>query len=137
MVKRRGKSRRGVSLLEISTAGILLAAMMAVSLQFLGATAAQRQGLQARRMAVREAANVMERVCARAWEELTPQGLGDVELSSEVQERLFESALEIEVAEAEELGGKRITVVVGWLNRADRSNRSVRLVAWRHPGGGD
>lgn len=137
MVRRRRKSRRGVSLLEIGTAGILLAAMLAVSVQFFGATAAQRQAMQARRMAAQEAANVMERVCSRPLGKLTPESLGNMELSADMQARLLEGTLKIEVAEAEELAGKQITVVVGWLNRADRSDRSVRLVAWKYQGSDD
>jgi len=65
--------RRGFSLMEITAAGILLVAMLAVCLQLFRATALQRRGLQARRIATQEAANVMERLCARSWEQLTPE----------------------------------------------------------------
>lgn len=129
--------RRGMSLLEISTAGILLATMLVVCVQFFRATAAQRRGLQARRLAIQEAANVMERLSARPWQELTPEGVGEVQLSAESQQMLTQSKLEIEVTEPDELGGKRITVVLRWLGRSERSDRSVRLVAWRYRESGD
>jgi len=124
--------RRGISLLEISTAGILLAATLVVCLQLFRATATQRRGLQDRRLAVREAANVMERLSVRPWQELTAEGVGEVQLSAEAQQVLPQAKLEIEVTKPDELRGKRITVVVRWVSQSDQSDRSVRLVAWRY-----
>lgn len=129
--------RRGISLLEISTAGILLATTLVVCLQLARATATQRRGLQDRRLAVREAANVMERLSVQPWQELTAEGVGEVQLSEEAQQVLPQSKLEIEVTKPDELGGKRITVVVRWLSRTEQAERSVRLVAWRYGESGE
>lgn len=130
--------RRGSSLLEISAAGILLAVMLTVSLQFFRATAAQRRGLQARRTAVEEVANVMERLSARPWEELTVENLGQMEPSPEAQQALPGSELEIEVLPTEGgPEGERITVTLRWPAGPAQPDRSVRLVAWRYRNGND
>jgi Tfp pilus assembly protein PilV len=125
--------RRGISLMEVAAAGILLAVMLTVCVQFLRATARQRRGLQARRAAIQEAANVMERVCARPWEELTPEAAGQVRLSEEAQAAVAGGALQVDVAQTDEKpDGKRITVVLRWPGGPGQPDRSVRLVAWRY-----
>jgi len=130
--------RRGSSLLEVTAAGILLAMMLTVSLQFFRAMATQRRGLQARRTAVEEVANVMERLSARPWEELTAENVGQVEASPEVRQALPGSELKIDVLQTEgEPEGKRITVAIRWPAGPEQPDRSVRLVAWRYRSGND
>jgi len=130
--------RRGFSLMEITAAGILLVAMLVVCMQFFRATAIQRRGLQARRVAIREVANVMERLCARPWQELTLEGVRDAEPSAEVQRLLPDSALEIDVTQPNgEPDEKRIAVVLRWPAGPEQPDRSVRLVAWKYRVGED
>ena len=127
--------RRGFTLLEISAAGILLAVMMTICLQFFRATAAQRRAIQDHRTAIREADNLMERVCARPWEELTPEGVAGVQLSEEARRALGGSQVEIDVTQPDdEPDGKRITVLLRWPAGPDQPDRSVWLVAWRYRG---
>lgn len=131
------RRRRGVSLLEIAAAAVLLAVLLTVCLRFMRATTAQRRGLQARRAAVQEVANVMERLAARSWEELTPGAAGQARLSAEAQRALPNGRLEIEVAQTDQdPDAKRITVVLRWPAGPEQPDRSVRLVAWRYPVGG-
>ena len=129
--------RRGVSLMEVAAAGILLAVLLTVCLQFTRATAAQRRGLRARRAAVQEVTNVMERLCARPWEELTPEAAGQVQLSQESQQAFPDGQLQVDVARTdEEPDAKRITVVLRWPAGPEQPDRSVRLVAWKYRAGG-
>lgn len=130
--------RRGIGLMEIAAAGILLAVMLTVSLQFVRATSGQRRGLQARRTAIQEAANVMERLCARSWEELTPEVAAQVQLSEEARRAFPDGELQVEVALPEkEPDGKRIAVVLRWPAGPEQPDRSVRLVAWKYRVGGE
>jgi len=125
--------RRGIGLMEIAAAGILLAVMLTVCLQFFRATGGQRRGLQARRSAIQEAANVMERLCARPWEELTPEAAGQVQRSDEARRALPDGELQVEIAPPDkELDGKRIVVVLRWPGGPEQPDRSVRLVAWKY-----
>ena len=130
--------RRGISLMEMTAAGILLAVMMTVCLQFLRATGHQRRGLQARRTAIQEAANVMERVCARPWGELTPELAAQVQRSEEARRALPDGELQVEVTPTDqEPDGKRVAVVVRWPGGPEQPDRSVRLVAWKYRVGGE
>ena len=127
------RRRRGFTLLEITTAGILLAVMLVVCVQMFRATAAQRQALRDRRIAIREADNVMERLCARAWEELTPKSVRDLPVGEELRQALPGSELEIQLVRPDdEPNAKRITVVLRWPARSGRPDHSIRLVAWRY-----
>jgi len=127
------RRRRGMSLLEIAVTGALLATLLAISVQFLGATAAGRQALRRNDTAIREAANVMERLSTRPWREITPQGVEDCQLSEEALGVLAGAKLEIDVTPTDrEPEGKQITVVIRWQEAADLPDRSVRLTAWRY-----
>jgi hypothetical protein len=127
-------SRRGMGVLELLMAGVLLGTLMTVSLKFFAATAAQRCEQQQRQVAVQEVANVMERIAARPWKSLTTQGLNEIGLCEEAQARLPAAKLEIEVAAmADEPVAKRIAVSLRWEN-SGHWVRPVRLVAWRYQG---
>lgn len=130
--------RRGVSLIELAAAGVLLAAILMVCARFFRATASQRRGLEARRVAMQEVGNMMERLCARPWAEITPDGARQIELSEEADNTLPGGKVEIDVAQPDdEPSAKRITVVLRWLPQPNQPARSVRLVAWKYRAGSD
>jgi Tfp pilus assembly protein PilE len=130
--------RRAFTLTEIAAAAVMLAVMLSVCLQLIRATGVQRRGLWARQAAMQEAANVMERLCARPWEELTPEAAGEFQLSEQVPSAASGAQLVVEVGEpekdaaAESLEAKRIAVVVRWPAERGQRDRSVRLVAWKY-----
>jgi prepilin-type N-terminal cleavage/methylation domain-containing protein len=129
--------RRGMSLVELTVAVLVLAVMVSVCMRFLRALADQRRGLQNRRVAVEEVANVMERLGARPWEDLTPEAIGQVPLSAEAQRAIPGGKLEVDVLRpAGDEGAKRVTVVLRWPTGPEQADRSVRLVAWRYRGVG-
>jgi len=126
-------TRRGVTILEVTVAGVLLVAMMTVCLEFLQAAAAQRRAIRQRQTAIQEAANVMERLSARPWEELSPQGVAGLELSQAARSLLPDGKLAVEViSPADEPGAKQIVVAVGWEDDSGGSAWPIRLTAWRY-----
>jgi Tfp pilus assembly protein PilE len=126
-------SRRGIGILELLVAGILLGTLMTLCLEFFGAVAGQRRALQQRQAATQEVANVMERIAARPWESLTTERLKEVPFSEEAKAQLPEAQMEIDVATpADDPTAKRVTVSVQWQNAAGELVRPVRLVAWRY-----
>ena len=66
-------TRRGMTLLELAVAGTLLGTLLVVCLQLLQATAAQRRAADQRQLALLEVGNVLERLAARPWADLTPE----------------------------------------------------------------
>ncbi len=130
--------RRGISLLELAAAGVLLAVILAVCAQFFRASAKQRRGLEARRIAMQEVANAMERLCAQPWEQVTPEGAGPIELSEDAEQTLPGGQVEIDVLQPDdEPGAKRITVELRWEPEVGQPPRRVRLVAWKYRPPGD
>ena len=128
-------TRRGMTVLELLFAGALLAVLMTVCLQMLSAAAGQRRAAEDRQTAIREAANLMERLSTVAWDDLTPEAVGDVQLSDEARRALPGGELEIQLSSpAEQPEAKRIVVLLRWQDRAGRFVRPVRLVAWRYQG---
>ena len=63
-------------MLEIAVAGSVLAVLLIVVMQSVTATTGQRRATTDRRMAAREAANLMERLFASSWEDGSVTGLG-------------------------------------------------------------
>ena len=126
------KRHRGFTLTEVVVTGVVLAAMLVVCLKLLSATAAQRRSMADRRTANREAANVMERLAARPWEELTAAGAEKIALSAAAERTLLDAELEVEVSEPAEVpGAKRIVVAVRWRDRANQPRMTARLVAFK------
>ena len=126
-------SRRGSMFLEVCMAIVVVAAALVVIAQLLVVAARQQRALDQRLLATREAANLMERVMARPWSELTDTRLTDLALSPGAASRLPGSRLSIQIIPHDEQPGfKEIRVQVDWLNRADQRGLPVQLVAWKH-----
>jgi hypothetical protein len=124
--------RRGFAVTELVVAGALLGALLAVCLQLLAATAAQRRAAAQRQLAILEAGNVMERLAARPWAELTPQAVAAVQLAPSVRDRLPGAELKVEVSTpSAEPGAKRIVVSLHWQDRAGQSVSPVKITTWR------
>jgi len=128
-------TRRGMTILELLVAGAALATLMAVCLQMLSAAAAQRRATEDRQAAIREAANLMERLGTVPFDRLTPEGVGTVQLSGEARRALPDAELQIQLSSPPgQPEAKRIVVLLRWRDRTGRFLRPVRLVAWRYQG---
>ena len=126
-------NRRGAMLLETIVAGIVLGMLLTVSLQLLSAASAQRRAADQRRCAIRELDNIMERVTARPWTELTDALAKQEKLSSAAVQELPDAELKLEiVAEAKESNAKRITASLRWRDRADNFIVPLQLTTWRY-----
>ena len=87
---RNTKRRRcGFTLLEVLISGTLLGAVLIVSAQMVWGIARQREAILDRQTALAEAGNVMERLFARSWEELTEEAVKDVQLSDDFEGAVF------------------------------------------------
>ncbi len=124
----RRPGRRGYTLLEVATAGALLAVAMTMSVQVLGWLAADRRAVDCRREAAQEAANVMERLAATPWDDLTPEALGAATLSPEALKALPGGTLKATVVPVGAL--KRLAVEVRWVAAGGRPESPVRLTSW-------
>jgi len=127
-------TRRGVTLLEVAVAGAVLAAMTVICLQMLTASAGGRRALGQRQTALREATNVMERLAARPFGDLTPRQVAGLKLSEAALKQLPGGTLEIDVLRPDgDPEAKRVTVRVKWPDASGEPAASVQLVGWRYP----
>ncbi len=125
-------TRRGMTLLELAVACTLLGTLLVVCLQLLSATAAQRLAADQRQLALIEVGNVLERVAAGRWADLTAKNLAAEKPSAWLGNRLPGAELKIEaVASSTEPDAKRITVSLRWRDRTGRFLPPVAVTTWR------
>ena len=127
------QQRHGFTLLEIVVSGALLAVVLTVSARMVWTIARQREAILDRQTALCEAGNVMERIFARPWDQLSDEALQSVRPSDDFQRALPGGKLSIELTSlAEDPAAKRILVKLSWMHEPDQPDRSVQLVALRY-----
>jgi Tfp pilus assembly protein PilE len=127
------RRRRGFTLLEVVISGTLLAAVLVVSARMVWSIARQREAILDRQTALCEAGNVMERIFALSWEDLSDEAVKGRQLSDDSQRALSGGRLSVEISvPAEDTAAKRILVKVSWMHEPDQPERSVRLAALRY-----
>lgn len=91
--------RRGIILMEAIVAGALLMALTMLCVKYFAVTALQRRALNQRQTALLEAANIMEGLSARPFDNLTSDTLSKISLSPETKFALPEGELKIDLAD--------------------------------------
>lgn len=128
--------RTAFTITEVVITCIILAVALAVCVRFLGEAALQRRAMRNRQVVLYETANLMEQLCAKAYRDLTPEGVAGVQLSKELLLALPKAKLQVKVFEsAEEPNGKRISVEISWPDLPDLPEGpylSHQLVAWKY-----
>ncbi len=83
-----GRSRHGLSLIEVSAAIVLLGALATIVMQALEWTLVERREAERREIALVEAGNAMERLAAAKWESLAPRASAEEPLSAIAKDML-------------------------------------------------
>ncbi len=130
-----GASKRGSMLLETAVACVLLAALAGVCLKSFAAAAAQRLAIDQRQIALREAANLMEKLTALPWDDVDQAA--DKPFAESLQKTLPKeldgAEIQVEVAPATgEPAAKRLAVIIRWQDKDGQWVQPVRLTAWRY-----
>ncbi len=124
---------RGYGLVELAIATLLLGVAMTIVAQTVGWLAAERRGAERRQRALQEAANLMERLGSRRWEELTPELARAQSLSPATKAVLRDGTLEVVIVpESADPPAKRVTIRIGWGDPSAGLVAPVTLVAWVH-----
>lgn len=110
---------------------ILLGGAMAIMVPLLGRVNAQRRAAESRRIAVQEAANILERFTVRDWDGVTQQAADAVRLSADANSALREPRLKVTVsALPQQPAAKRVLVELRWKNREGQDVSPARLVTF-------
>jgi hypothetical protein len=127
--------RRGSMLLETAVACVLLVALAGVCLKSFAASAAQRRSIDQRQVALRAAANLMEKISVLPWDEIAKAANPEFAEAStkELRKELDGAEIKIETADAEgEPTARRVAVTIRWQDKDDQWVQPVRATAWRY-----
>ena len=125
--------RRGSLLVEVAMAAVLLMIAMTLTVKVLGFVALERRASERRQRALFEVANLMERITAYPFDEVTPELAGRLTLSPAARQSLPDSELAVDVAGSEPGPGrsaKRIAIKLRWRGPDGEWVAPVRLTSW-------
>ena len=127
------RRRAAFTIAECLVALVLLGAATALLAQLIAAVGIQRRVADQHSLALQETANLMERLFAVPYAELTPQRAGELRLSASARQTLPDARLRIVVhAVAGDPAAKQIRISLCWLDRSGRHAAPLELTAWRH-----
>ena len=134
MTVRSTRSRpRGSLLVEVAMAAVLLMIAMTLTVKVIGLVALERRASERRQRALVEVANVMERITAHPFDDVTPELAGRLTLSTSARQSLSDSELAVDVAGTEPGPGrsaKRIAIKLRWRGPNGEWMAPVRLTSW-------
>jgi hypothetical protein len=131
--KRAPRGRRGSLLVEVAMATVLLMIAMALTVKVLTLLGHERRSVERRQQALAEVANLMERVTAYPFEQVTPELARRITLSSAALAALPDPELALEVSDCPPEQGRtarRIAIRLRWRGRSGTWEAPVRLTSW-------
>jgi hypothetical protein len=135
----RSRLRRGSLLAEVAMATVMLMIAMTLTVKVLGYVGLQRRMADHRQRAVLEVANLMERLTAHPFEEITPELAHQAKLSPSALQALPGAELAVEVGERAPSPGpgrsaRRVAIRLRWRGRSGDWESPVRLTTWIEQG---
>lgn len=129
-----GLGRDGFTLFELTVAAVLLAAVMLTAIPTLAWVVRVRQAAERQQAAVLGVGNLMERLTALPWEELTDERVAEFQLPESLARQLPEHSLRIFVnTPADDPDAKHIQIELRWQETASRTQSPpIRLSAWAY-----
>jgi prepilin-type N-terminal cleavage/methylation domain-containing protein len=129
--RRRASRRRGFTLIELMVTLVIIAIAISLTVEVIGWVAAERRSLDRRHCALQEAVNLMERLTARPFEQLTADSVRDAVLSQDVAGSLPHGELTVSVRdENTPVNSKQVRVQIRWQSRTGQWQAPVRLTSW-------
>jgi hypothetical protein len=125
--------RRGSLLVEVAMATVLLMIAMTLVVKVLGWVGHERRSTERRQRALIEVANIMERITAYPFEQVTPDLARRITLSDTARGLLPDAELAVDVSDSKpDAGGssRRIALRLRWRGSSGMWNAPVRLISW-------
>jgi hypothetical protein len=128
-------SRRGATMLEMIATAVILGTVMTVSLPMLKSITSERRAAVSHEQAIMAAANIMERITAMPFFEITPEFAKRTQLPDWLREQLNDPVLELRVEttpdeSAPDESAKLIRLKLEWQTSAGLKVAPIRLSAW-------
>ncbi len=133
-------NRRGSLLAEVGISTVVLMIVMGLTLKVLATVAQERRGAADRQLGVLEAGNLMERITAQPFDQVTPELARRISVSDLTRRSLRDCDLAVAVSggEKSEKGmqsAKRVMIRLRWKGQGGQWQAPVRLTSWIEPGG--
>jgi Tfp pilus assembly protein PilV len=133
----RSARRSGFLLGELLITVILLGVAMTVAVKLVGWVALEQRATERRERALLEASNLLERLAAGRWGELSAEA-ARAALSPAAQQALPGAELKVEVTEVDRpLPAKRLRVQIRWRDRSGGFEAPIWLATWVYRPGRD
>ncbi len=128
------KRRPAFTVIELTAAAILAAALLAMTLTYVGQASRARHTLQTRARAVEMADNLMEQLFAWRYDELTKDNIAAWRESESFSSnhRKLDARIVLSDADHETLAATQILIEVSWKDHSGQQPQPVRLTAWRY-----
>lgn len=124
--------RRGISVLEVTLALMILTVSITGLVQLLATAAGQRRTSETRRLAAQEVANQAERIALLTWDELTTDRLAALRpselLTAAVPSASLRTAVETEAGPPE---SKRVRIEIQWTDPSGQTVEPIGLTIWQ------
>ena len=133
MAKSAKSIRRGSLLVEVAMAAVLLMIAMGLTVKVLGLVAVERRASERRQRALLEVSNIMERITAYPFDEVTPELGRRLALTPTSKQSLPDAQLAVDVAGSEPGAGrsaKRVAIRLRWRGPEGEWVAPVRLTSW-------
>jgi hypothetical protein len=125
--------RRGSLLVEVAMAAVLLMIAMGLTVKVLGLVAVERRASERRQRALFEVGNLMERITAYPFDDVTPELGRRLALTPTSRQALPDAQLAVDVAGSEPGAGrsaKRVAIRLRWRGPEGEWVAPVRLTSW-------
>jgi hypothetical protein len=125
--------RRGSLLVEVAMAAVLLMIAMGLTVKVLGLVAVERRASERRQRALFEVGNLMERITAYPFDEVTPELGRRLALTPTSAQSLPDAQLAVDIAGSEPGAGrsaKRVAIRLRWRGPEGEWVAPVRLSSW-------
>jgi prepilin-type N-terminal cleavage/methylation domain-containing protein len=127
------QTRRGVTLVEVSVAIVLLGVMAGLIVEAQTVRGRLQRAMHWRELATIEAGNLMEQVTALPWDDLNEEKLATMKLSDGLRQALPKAALHLAVdpvTGTDQPESRRIRLEIDWPGPTGEVVRPVRLTSW-------
>jgi hypothetical protein len=132
-------NRRGSLLAEVGISTVVLMIVMGLTVKVLGTIAHERRAASERQQGALEAGNLMERITAYPFDQVTPELARRMAVSDLTRRSLRDCELAIEVSSGDQSAAgrqsaKRVMIRLRWKGAGGQWQAPVRLTSWIEPG---
>jgi hypothetical protein len=134
-----GGNRRGSLLAEVGISTVVLMIVMGLTLKVLATIAQERRAAADRQLGALETGNLMERITAHPFDQVTPELARRISVSDLTRRSLRDCELALSVSGGEKSAAgvqsaKRVMIRLRWKGPSGQWQAPVRLTSWIEPG---